>query len=110
MKRIVLLLLSFIGLTATVHAQTFTQHLLQQKPGNGKITISQSNDIDVLVNGKNAQEAVVAPRQTVQANTTQKKTIIAGQTQKNTSKGSDQEYSSNGSDPKDRAGKKRQIR
>ena len=82
MKRIVLLLLSFIGLTATVHAQTFTQHLLQQKPGNGKITISQSNDIDVLVNGKNAQEAVVAPRQTVQANTTQKKTIIAGQTQK----------------------------
>ena len=81
MKRIVLLLLSFIGLTATVHAQTFTQHLLQQKPGNGKITISQSNDIDVLVNGKNAQEAVVAPRQTVQANTTQKKTIIAGQTQ-----------------------------
>lgn len=81
MKRIVFLLLSFIGLTATVHAQTFMQHLLQQKPGNGKITVSQSHDIDVLVNGKDAQEAVVDLRRTAQTNTTQKKTTN-GQTQK----------------------------
>lgn len=81
MKRIVFLLLSFIGLTATVHAQTFMQHLLQQKPGNGKITVSQSHDIDVLVNGKDAQEAVVDLRRTALTNTTQKKTTN-GQTQK----------------------------
>lgn len=81
MKRIVFLLLSFIGLTATVHAQTFMQHLLQQKPGHGKITVSQSHDIDVLVNGKDAQEAVVDLRRTAQTNTTQKKTTN-GQTQK----------------------------
>lgn len=82
MKRIVFLLLSFIGLTATVHAQTFMQHLLQQKPGNGKITVSQSRNIDALVNGKNAQEAVIDLRQTAQTNTTQKKTTTTGQTQK----------------------------
>ena len=82
MKRIVFLLLSFIGLTATVQAQTFTQHLLQQKPGNGKITISQSHDIDVLVNGNGAQEATVAPRPAVKDNTTPKKTIIVNQTDK----------------------------
>ena len=82
MKRIVFLLLSIIGLTATVHAQTFMQHLLQQKPGNGKITVSQSRDIDALVNGKNAQEAVIDLRQTAQTNTTQKKTTTTGQTQK----------------------------
>ena len=81
MKRIVFLLLSFIGLTATVHAQTFMQHLLQQKPGNGKITVSQSHDIDVLVNGKDAQEAVVDLRRTALTNTTQMKTTN-GQTQK----------------------------
>lgn len=81
MKRIVFLLLSFIGLTATVHAQTFMQHLLQQKPGNGKITVSQSHDLDVLVNGKDAQEAVVDLRRTALTNTTQKKTTN-GQTQK----------------------------
>ena len=79
MKRIVFLLLSFIGLTATVQAQTFTQHLQQQKPGNGKITISQSSDIDALVNGKDAQEATVAPRLTVKDNTMPKKTIIVNQ-------------------------------
>lgn len=83
MKRIVFLLLSFIGLTATVHAQTFMQHLLQQKPGNGKITVSQSHDIDVLVNGKDAQEAVVDLRRTALTTTTQKKTTN-GQTQKTT--------------------------
>lgn len=82
MKRIVFLLLSFIGLTATVQAQTFTQHLLQQKPGNGKITISQSHDIDMLVNGKDAQEARVALTQTVKDNNTPKKTIIVDQTKK----------------------------
>lgn len=82
MKRIVFLLLSIIGLTATVHAQTFMQHLLQQKPGNGKITVSQSRNIDALVNGKNAQEAVIDLRQTAQTNTTQKKTTTTGQTQK----------------------------
>lgn len=82
MKRIVFLLLSFIGLTATVQAQTFTQHLLQQKPGNGKITISQSRDIDALVNGKDAQEARVALTQTVKDNNTPKKTIIVDQTKK----------------------------
>ena len=82
MKKIVFLLLSFIGSTATVQAQTFTQHLLQQKPGNGKITISQSRDIDDLVNGKNAQEVNVALRQTVKDNMTPKKTIIVEQTKK----------------------------
>lgn len=85
MKRIVFLLLAFTGLTATVQAQTFTQHLTQQKPGNGKISISQSHDIEVLVNGVNGKEAQqenAAPRQTVKDYTTPKKTIIVNQATK----------------------------
>ena len=65
-----------------MQAQTFTQHLLQQKPGNGKITITQSRDIDALVNGKDAQEATVSLGQPVKDNTTPKKTIIVNQANK----------------------------
>ena len=33
------------------HAQTFTSKLQQQKPGEGKVTVTQSKDIENLVNG-----------------------------------------------------------
>jgi len=40
-----------IGCITAANAQTFTQRLQQSKAGEGKVTVSQSQDIDNLVNG-----------------------------------------------------------
>ena len=40
-----------IGCMTAANAQTFTQRLQQSKAGEGKVTVSQSQDIDNLVNG-----------------------------------------------------------
>lgn len=61
MKRIAILLLSLMGVALTSSAQTFTQHLRQQQTGKGKITITQTKEIDNLVNG-NVSETV-SPQQ-----------------------------------------------
>lgn len=47
------------------HAQTFTQHLHQTQPGKGKVTVTQSKEIDDLVNGIN-QTAKTATNTTTQ--------------------------------------------
>ncbi len=56
---------------APVKAQTFTQYLQQTQAGKGNVTISQSRDIDALVNGSNKQGMAVteAQKQTIKKNT-----------------------------------------
>lgn len=71
MKRFVFLFLSIISVLVSVKAQTFTQHLQQNQAGKGKVSISQSREIDALVNGTIAQSASVeqAQKQTIKKNT-----------------------------------------
>lgn len=52
MKKFVTLL--FILTCATIHseAQSFLDHLQKKEPGKASVKVSQSKDIDELVNGK----------------------------------------------------------
>lgn len=70
MKRFVFLFLSIISVMVSAKAQTFTQYLQQSQVGKGKVSISQSHDIDALVNGNITQGAKVAEaqKQTVKKN------------------------------------------
>ncbi len=63
MKRFVFLFLSTVSAMASVEAQTFTQHLQQSQAGKGKVSITQSHEIDALVNGNVAQGATMAEAQ-----------------------------------------------
>ncbi len=51
MKQFVTLFLSVILSVATAHAQSFLDRLQRQATNQGKITVTQSADIDELVNG-----------------------------------------------------------
>ena len=70
MKRLVFLFLSTVSAMASVEAQTFTQHLQQSQAGKGKVSITQSREIDALVNGNVAQSTTTAEaqKQTVKKN------------------------------------------
>ena len=85
MKRFVFLFLSIISVLASVKAQTFTQHLQQNQAGKGKVSISQSREIDALVNGTITQSVAVeqAQKQTIKknTNTTAKANVPATATQ-----------------------------
>ena len=50
-------------------AQTFTKELQQQKKGEGKVTITQSKEIDDLVNGKTTVTTPVTTAATTPAAT-----------------------------------------
>jgi outer membrane biosynthesis protein TonB len=51
MKQFVTLLWIALCTTATLHAQTFTEHIQKKVQGQGTVTVSQSKEIDELVNG-----------------------------------------------------------
>lgn len=72
MKRFVFLFLSTIIAMVSAEAQTFTQYLEKSQAGKGKVSISQSRDIDALVNGNITLgvTAAEAQKQTVKKNTT----------------------------------------
>lgn len=55
---------------ASVEAQTFTQHLQQSQAGKGRVSITQSREIDALVNGNVSQGVTTAEaqKQTVKKN------------------------------------------
>lgn len=55
---------------ASVEAQTFTQHLQQNQAGKGRVSITQSREIDALVNGNVSQGVTTAEaqKQTVKKN------------------------------------------
>ena len=60
--RLLLLTLTFC-ITAIADAQTFTRHLQEQKAGQGSVTVTQSKDIEELVNGANVSAIKQTPVQ-----------------------------------------------
>ena len=52
MKQFILLFAILVGITVSSNAQTYLEHLQQNTPGLGKVTVTQSKAIDELVNGK----------------------------------------------------------
>ena len=59
MKQFIAILVFTVCLATSAKAQTFLNDLQKSKPGEGKITVTQSADIDNLVNNaklKYAQE------------------------------------------------------
>lgn len=81
MKRFVFLFLSIMSVMVSAKAQTFTQHLQQSQAGKGKVTVSQSREIDALVNGNVTRSATLteAQEQTTKKNinATQKTSVPA---------------------------------
>ena len=59
MKRFVFLFLSIMSVMVSAKAQTFTQHLQQSQAGKGKVSVSQSREIDALVNGNVTRSATL---------------------------------------------------
>ena len=85
MKRFVIIVTLCVGCVAA-NAQTFTQRLQKSNTGEGKVTVTQSKEIDDLVNGP---QDVVTPAkqntqnsQTTQSNQTAQKTPTMPTTQK----------------------------
>ena len=85
MKRLVIIVTLCVGCVAA-NAQTFTQRLQKSNTGEGKVTVTQSKEIDDLVNGP---QDVVTPAkqntqssQTTQSNQTAQKTPTMPTTQK----------------------------
>ena len=54
MKRLFILSCLIVCITAIAHAQTYTQHLQQKAAGKGSVVVTQSEEIDKLVNTANA--------------------------------------------------------
>lgn len=81
MKRFVFLFLSIMSVMVSAKAQTFTQHLQQSQAGKGKVSVSQSREIDALVNGNVTRSATLteAQGQTTKKNinSTQKTSVPA---------------------------------
>jgi len=50
-KRIAIFLAIFLCQVATINAQTYLDHLQEKKSGTGTVNVSQSDAIDILVNG-----------------------------------------------------------
>ena len=63
MKRFVFLFLSIMSVMVSAKAQTFTQHLQQSQAGKGKVSVSQSREIDALVNGNVTRSATLTEAQ-----------------------------------------------
>lgn len=66
-KRLCIVLPFYLFVLLPVSAQTFTQRLQQSKTGEGKVTVTHSQKIDNLVNGKTVQKdstkTVVTPEE-----------------------------------------------
>ncbi len=57
MRRLVTIVMLCIGCLTTANAQTFTQRIQQKgQAGEGTVTVSQSKEIDDLVNGKEIEK------------------------------------------------------
>ncbi len=61
-KKFVVLFVTALSCSGMAQAQTYTDHLQKSKNGKGKVVITQSKEIDELVNGKaSAQQKNVVP-------------------------------------------------
>ena len=67
MKRLITIAILCVG-CAAANAQTFTQRLQKSNAGEGKVTVTQSKEIDDLVNGP--QEVITQSNQNTQGNQT----------------------------------------
>lgn len=69
MNRLFTLFCLFVCITTTAHAQTYTQHLQERTAGKGSVVVTQSAEIDKLVNtanvNPNATEPTSKPKSTV---------------------------------------------
>lgn len=78
MKRFCLIMGLLLCLGSVIRAQNFTQHLQEKKQDKGNVTVTQSREIEELVNGANVsarkQEPVVSHPVTKTNNTPNKKT------------------------------------
>lgn len=63
MKKIGFLLFSILLTSLCANAQTFTQYVQQAQSGKGKVTVTQSKEIDDLVNGNVQAKATVSEQQ-----------------------------------------------
>ena len=61
MKQFIFLFAIMVGITLSSNAQTYLEHLQQNTPGLGKVTVTQSKAIDELVNGKAIPQDVKDP-------------------------------------------------
>lgn len=68
-QKMLLLLVTYYLSLIVSPAQTFTKELQQQKKGEGKVTITQSKEIDDLVNGKTTVTTPVTTAATTPAAT-----------------------------------------
>ena len=77
MRNTILSLLFMMCATTSANAQTFLDQLKKSKPGEGKVTVTQSKDIDNLVNGvKGITTTTTTPKTTV-GKTVGEKTKVA---------------------------------
>lgn len=77
MRNTILSLLLMMCATTSANAQTFLDQLKKSKPGEGKVTVTQSKDIDNLVNGvKGITTTTTTPKTTV-GKTVGEKTKVA---------------------------------
>lgn len=63
MKRLFILSCLIVCITAIAHAQTYTQHLQQKAVGKGSVVVTQSEEIDKLVNTANVNPRQQEPAQ-----------------------------------------------
>ena len=61
MKRLFILSCLIVCITAIAHAQTYTQHLQQKAAGKGSVVVTQSEEIDKLVNTANVNSRQQEP-------------------------------------------------
>ncbi len=74
MRKFILPLLFILCATLSANAQSFLDNLQKGKPGEGKVTVTQSKDIDNLVNGTNVTKTATPAQKTVTPKITGDKT------------------------------------
>ena len=77
MKRFLNIAFVFLCVGLNANAQKFLEDLTQEKQGEGKVTVSESREIDELVNGKEVVIPVTTPAAT---NTTRVQVFSGGNT------------------------------
>lgn len=77
MRNTILSLLFMMCATMSANAQTFLDQLKKSKPGEGKVTVTQSKDIDNLVNGVKGISTTTTTPKTTEDKTVGNKTKVA---------------------------------
>ncbi len=62
MKKLITIICLALATTGVANAQTFMDDLRRDTPGQGKVTVEQSKEIDDLVNGSQTGQTATAPQ------------------------------------------------